>query len=99
MKNKFFIAVFLLCLLMQLPTFADQKQSTTIGPGVTHHHEFRASGPWHLNVIEIDLTNQWIQLKTVKARDRIVGLEKTSAMAARNDHESHRVVGAINADF
>ncbi|HDP97840.1 MAG TPA: T9SS type A sorting domain-containing protein [bacterium] len=99
MKNKFFIAVFLLCLLSQLPTFADQKQSTPIGPGVTHHHEFRASGPWHLNVIEIDLTNQWIQLQTVKARDLIVGLEKTSAMAARNDHESHRVVGAINADF
>jgi hypothetical protein len=66
---------------------------------VIHHHEFRAAGPWQLHVLEIDLSNPWIKIESIKANNLIVGREGTSAMAAKSDREAHRVVGAINADF
>jgi hypothetical protein len=70
-----------------------------VGPGIVHHHEFQQAGPWHLHVLEFDLSVDWIHLETVKADDRLSGYERTSSMAARNDQEMHRVVGATNGDF
>ncbi|MDZ7378733.1 MAG: hypothetical protein ONB06_05230, partial [candidate division KSB1 bacterium] len=79
---------------------ADWKESTPVGPGVVHHHEFRSAGPWHFHVLEIDLTNPWVSIESIKSNDLLPGgRELTSAMAARNDREAHRVVGAMNADF
>jgi hypothetical protein len=78
---------------------ADYTESTPVGPGIIHHHEHREMGPWHLQVLEIDLSNDLIHLETVKANDRLSGYERTSSMAGRNDHEEHRVVGATNGDF
>ena len=79
--------------------FADQIESEQVGPGVVHHHEFREAGPWHLHVLEIDVSNEWIRIESVKANNRLAGNEKTSLMAQRKDSEGHRVIGAINADF
>ncbi|MFH1212651.1 MAG: phosphodiester glycosidase family protein [Candidatus Neomarinimicrobiota bacterium] len=80
-------------------TLADFKESTPVGPGVIYYHEYRAAGPWHFHILEIDLTNPWLHLQTVKANDLLYGNEKTSAMAARNNYEGHHVIGAINGDF
>lgn len=79
--------------------FASFLKSTAVGPGTIHHHEFIQNGPWHIHILESDLTNDWIYLKTVKANDLLSGYERTSSMAARNDFEEHRVVGAVNGDF
>lgn len=78
---------------------ADSINSSPVGPGIIHHREFREAGPWQINVLEIDLTNEWLKIESIKANNQIVGRETTSAMAARTDREAHRVVGAINADF
>ncbi len=87
-------------LMMAGIALADWKESVPVGPGVVHHHEFRAAGPWHFHVLEIDLTNPWVRIESIKSNDLLPGgRELTSAMAARNDREEHRVVGAINADF
>ncbi len=91
--------VLLALMLLARPSGADFIESTPVGPGVVHHHEFREGGPWHLHVLEIDLSQSWIVLETVKANDRLSGYERTSAMAGRNDREAHRVVGAVNGDF
>lgn len=87
-----------ICGFAQL-AFADFIESNPVGPGVIYHHEFREAGPWHIHVLEIDLSVDWIHLETVKANDRLAGYERTSSMATRNDYEMHRVVGAINGDF
>jgi hypothetical protein len=89
----------MILIILARPAGADFIESTPMGPGVIHHHECREAGPWHLHVLEIDLTNEWMALKTVKADDRLSGYERTSSMAARNDGEAHRVVGAVNGDF
>lgn len=91
--------ILLAFLLLAQPAGADFIESTPVGPGVIHHHEFREGGPWHLHVLEIDLSNEWIVLETVKAGDRITGYGRTSSMASDNDAEEHRVVGAVNGDF
>lgn len=98
MAKKFFIS-FILLAINTWQILAQSITSTPVGPGVIHYHEFRAAGPWQIHVLAIDLTNQWIELKTVKANDQLVGRERTSSMVARYDREGHRVVGAINADF
>jgi len=73
--------------------------SRQVAPGVIHHHEYRAQGPWHIHVIEIDRKNPWIRLKTVKAGAKLAEREKTSRMTARYDSADHHVVSAINGDF
>ena len=78
---------------------ADSIKSTPVGPGIIHHHEVITAGPWEINVLEIDRTNPWIKLETVKANDQLSAYERTSSMSARKDAEAHRVVGAINGDF
>lgn len=96
---RLFIVVFSIFFILLNFTYADFLKSTPVGPGVVHHHEFRSAGPWHLHVLEINLSNSWVEFETVKANDLLYGNEKTSSMALRNDSESHRVVGAINGDF
>jgi len=78
---------------------ADFKKSNPVGPGVIHHHEFRESGPWHIHVLEIDLTNPWINLETAKAKDKLAALERTSSMSLRSNYENHTIIGGINGDF
>ena len=78
---------------------ADFKKSNPVGPGVIHHHEFRESGPWHIHVLEIDLTNPWINLETAKAKDKLAALERTSSMSLRSNFEDHTIIGGINGDF
>jgi len=95
-KIFFIINIYLLLIESVL---ADFKESTPVGPGVTYYHEFRAAGPWHFHVLEIDLKNPWLTFQTVKANNLLSGNERTSAMASRNDYEGHRVIGAINGDF
>ena len=66
---------------------ADSIKSTPVGPGIIHHHETITSGPWEIQVLEIDRTNPWIQLETVKANDVLNAYERTSSMASRKDSE------------
>ncbi len=96
---KRYLFIFLVVFVFTRFSFADFIESTPVGPGIIHYHEFREAGPWHIHVLEIDITNDWISLETVKANNLLYGNERTSSMATRNDREEHRVVGAINGDF
>ncbi len=96
---KRFLPIFILTVLVTFNVNANSIDSTIVGPGVMHYHEYRAEGPWHLNILKIDLENEWIKIETVKANDRLKSLERTSSMAARNDANGHRIVGGTNGDF
>ena len=73
--------------------------TTKVGPGVIHKKIMAPTVPWIINVLEVDLNNEYISLESVKANDRLAGYECTSSMAARMNFEGHKIVGAINADF
>ncbi|MCK4640221.1 MAG: phosphodiester glycosidase family protein [Candidatus Marinimicrobia bacterium] len=96
-KKTVFISL-ILC-IFGIFSLANIIESTPVGPGVMYYHDFRAAGPWHMYVLEIDLTNEWIDIETVKSGDVMSAYEKTSSMAKRKDREEHRIVGAVNGDF
>jgi len=97
LRNKITFCVFLALIVVSLN--AEIIESTPVGPGVTYYHDYIAAGPWHLYILEIDLTNEWIDIETVKSGDVMSAYEKTSSMAGRKDREGHRIVGAVNGDF
>lgn len=89
--------------LVALPCAAGAQQwdSTsvdTIAPGVVHRRVVANSGPWRLNVLEVDLGNKAISLHGMKAMDSFVGRETVSAMSGRYNGPG-KVVGAVNGDF
>ncbi len=70
-----------------------------VGPGVNYKHITESTQPWSIQVLSVDLGNPYIDIETVKARDKLQGLETTSSMALRSDSIGHYVVGAVNGDF
>ncbi len=95
---KWFQSIFTLLISVSIAVCGN-LESLPVGPGIIHHHDYLANGPWHIQILEIDLTNEWITLETVKAGDLLIGNELTSSMSARSEREEHRVVGAVNGDF
>ena len=96
---KVFFNILIIFCLLTILVYSDSIKSTPVGPGIIFHHESISTGPWKIQVLEIDRTNPWIHLETVKANDQLSAYERTSSMAARKDAEAHRIVGAINGDF
>lgn len=101
--QKFFKAIILLLFPVFLLSQSDTIVSRYVGPGVKHTSITFPSVPWTINVLEIDITNPFITLETVKAsknsREQLYAFEKTSSMASRKNYTGHTVIGAINGDF
>jgi exopolysaccharide biosynthesis protein len=101
------VAKLLLILSLAFSSLVHSQSDTIIskyvGPGVKHTSITFPSVPWTVNVLEIDITNPYITLETVKAskdgREQLKAFEKTSSMANRKNYQGHIVIGAINGDF
>ena len=79
--------------------YFEKVKTYQVGPGSIYSYYEESTHPWVLHVTEIDLTNPYIKLETIKAGDQKLGREGTSKMSARADAAGHRVVSAINGDF
>ncbi|RQW04479.1 MAG: phosphodiester glycosidase family protein, partial [Calditrichaeota bacterium] len=101
MKKIIFIIVFLnfLFLISHAQVNFHTHTTTQVGPGIVYKHITVAANLWNINAFEIDLTNPYIMMETVKANDRLAGYEATTSMAARKNAPGHQVVGAVNGDF
>ena len=97
MNKKSFLFITFMLAASLLP--AEIIETQPVGPGVHYYHDFLENGPWNLFILEIDMTNPWLDFETAKAGNRLAGYEQTSSMSARNDYEKHRVMGAVNGDF
>ena len=69
------------------------------GPGVTCAKFDLQKMPLKVSVMEMDLTNPYIDLEMCMGTDKSVGCETPTSMIARNSWEGHEVVGATNGDF
>jgi hypothetical protein len=76
----------------------DSSSARTIAPGVVHRRLVVNSGPWRMNVLEIDLRRPDISLRGVKGNDAFASREKLTSMAGRYKGPG-RVVAAVNTDF
>jgi hypothetical protein len=77
----------------------DTLSHVQVGMGIFHTEILEPTMPWTIDVLEVDLTVPFNSIETVKANDRLVGLEKTSSMASRKNFPGHIIVGAVNGDF
>lgn len=74
-------------------------EDTTIkhlSSGVTHEHikQFHAAGWWNINVLRVDLEDEYTTVDTIFNKKGIAGTETITNMIKDTD-----AVGAINADF
>ena len=76
----------------------DSSAVREVAPGVTHKRLVANSGPWRVNVLEIDLRRPGLILRGVRAKDSAMTRETVSSMFARYKGPG-RAVAAINTDF
>ncbi len=80
--------------------FAQDSTVTVVGPGIKYYKVFKPAIPWNITILEVDVSNPSIKIKSELARDVLgTGFEKTSSMANRNNRANHIVLGAINGDY
>lgn len=98
---KIFLAIVLWCSFVLAQNHYDYQidNTVTVGPGMVHKHVRVPEKLWNIDILEIDLSNPYVKIETVKAKDALKGRERTTAMAKRRSFSGHQVVGAINGDF
>lgn len=62
--------------------------------------QYRLPGiPLVVSVLEIDVSNPYVDVMSVLSHDSLGGFEPSSGMARRKSSEEHEVLGGVNADF
>ncbi|HYC53305.1 MAG TPA: phosphodiester glycosidase family protein [Gemmatimonadaceae bacterium] len=82
---------------LPLPFVADTQRAERVSDGVTRQFIYSASGPWAINVLEVDRRSCYSAV-AVKGFPNSIGRRKTSDLLAELD-SSGTVVGGVNADF
>jgi hypothetical protein len=81
------------------PAATDSVHARAIAPGVTHRRIVRGAGPWRIHVLEVDLRRPEIEVRGIRACDRLLGRERPTSIARRLREEGIDVVAVLNADF
>ena len=55
--------------------------------------------PLVVSVLEVDVTNPYVDVMTVLSNDSLRGLEQPTRMATRKSNDQQQVFGGVNADF
>jgi len=71
----------------------------TIGQGTTYFSFALPAYPLNVYVMEIDLTNPFVQIETCLSKDSALALERPTDMVKRKTAPGHEVIGATNGDF
>ena len=70
-----------------------------IGPGTKYAFYNVPDRPLTIHVMEIDLTNPYVDIETCLSGDSAVATERPSSMYIRNDRPGHDMIGSTNGDF
>ena len=81
------------------PANIDTLYHAQVAPGMYHTEYEIRSVPWRLQVLRIDQSEQQVEFRTVKANNRLTGLQRPMDMKAELENDSVYVVGGINGDF
>ncbi len=96
-------SLILLALLVAAPSAAmaqqwDSATSRVVVPGVVHRRLVVNSGPWRMNVLDIDLRTRGLSLEGVRSNDKFRGRETVTSMVGRYRGPGS-AVAAVNGDF
>lgn len=92
-------ATFLALLFLCSAAGADWRSERFVGPGARHLFLRRESGPWEINILQVNLKEGRPSLATTLADSTVTRNETLSAMASASAGEGREVVGAINGDY
>lgn len=81
------------------PEQVDTLYHAQVAPGMYHTEYEIRSVPWRIQVLRIDQTAQDTEFRTVKANNRLTGLQRPMDMKAELENDSVYVVAGINGDF
>ena len=71
----------------------------SVGPGCEYAFYRLPDRPMTIHVLEMDLTNPYVDMQVVNAGDAALSTERPSAMYARFDAPGHDMIAAHNGDF
>jgi len=94
MKKNILFNSILIILLHCIAAFPQDVKTSRIAPGIIHHKIIYPADTLIINLLEIDLKECDCSFNTVKADNKIEGLETTSSMT-----NSDNIIAAVNADF
>ncbi len=81
------------------PEQVDTLYDAQVAPGMFHtEYEIRRV-PWRIQVLRMDTDSQPMEFRTVKANNRITGLQAPSKMMDALANDSVFVVAGVNGDF
>ncbi|MFH0793746.1 MAG: hypothetical protein V2A74_06905, partial [bacterium] len=86
-------------LIGELSSQEDISETRKVARGVEHRYQFDSAKPLMVNTLIVDLSVAGLSVEAEKGNDLLFSGEKLAAMAQRESHEGHRVVGAVNGDF
>jgi len=97
-RRAFLLGILLLVVLAQPPGWA-ATEPVPIGPGVIYQQMHRPEGPWAINVVEADLSHEYLELEALLAGGEVMARRPLSGIAAAAHEEVSRAVALINGDF
>lgn len=77
----------------------DSVTTTVVAPGVLLQQLFDGRGPWHINVVQVDLRQAGLSIRAAHADGKLRGRETVSAIVRRLSSDTAAIVVAVNADF
>jgi len=86
---------------MDLSTATGQEiTATNVAPGVSWRQDVDPSGPISYNILQIDISNSRVKLKSESAQDKLFAGESVLSTARRETVSGNgEVVAAVNGDF
>lgn len=70
-----------------------------VGPGTTYAFYHLPNRPLTIHVLEVDITNPYVEMEVCNGGDKAVASETPSNMYKRNDSPGHDMIAAYNGDF
>ncbi len=99
-RSRFFLLGILSLFLFALsPIVWAGEPATPIGPGAIYQGIYRPEGPWAINIVEADLSQEYLELRALLGRGASMGRRPVSDMLMGAEAEDVRPVAAVNADF
>ena len=78
---------------------SDTTEARTLAPGVTYRRFVDRAGPFTLYLVRVNLRDPGIEVRHVRARDRLQTRERTTGMVSRGRAAGSNILAAVNADF
>ena len=98
LRRAFLLGTLLLLALAPAAAWA-ATEPVPIGPGAIYQEIYRPQGPWVIQVVEADLSQEYLELEALLGGGETMARRPLTAIAGAAHTEVARPVAAINGDY